>query len=95
MLIKRIAPLNNSITALAQSVPNLYVYNPFDVICPPPLSAKSSSDCHMYRRDIPLFSDNDHISPDGSILVYKDFTGFLRSNDLDGVQSNPTSSEDG
>jgi len=95
MLIKRIAPLNNSITALAQSVPNLYVYNPFDVICPPPLLAKSSSDCHMYRRDIPLFSDNDHISPDGSIFVYKDFTGFLRSNDLDGVQSNPTSSEDG
>jgi len=56
---------------------NFYVYDPFSVICP--LRVENCDSSPNGKR---LFSDNDHLSIRGALLLAKDFEKFLLNHQL-------------
>jgi hypothetical protein len=65
------------LTELQKTNLNFFVYDPFGKLCPP-----SRSQCSTNVNGVPRFSDNDHLSRDGSLLLEEDFTGFLSRHGL-------------
>ena len=55
---------------------NVYIYDPFDLLCP------SKSLCTTIVDETKIFRDDDHLSRDGARYLYKDFTNFLYTKNL-------------
>ena len=55
---------------------NVYIYDPFDLLCP------SKSLCKTIVDDTKIFRDDDHLSRDGARYLYKDFNEFLYTNNI-------------
>jgi hypothetical protein len=62
---------------LQQENPSFFVYDPFDQFCPP-----SKNQCSTVIDGILRFSDNDHLSMQGSLMLEDSFTEFLRHHGL-------------
>tara|TARA_B100001989_G_C24543259_1_gene468956 strand:+ start:662 stop:2716 length:2055 start_codon:yes stop_codon:yes gene_type:complete len=55
---------------------NVYIYDPFDLLCP------SETFCTTIVDEKKIFRDDDHLSRDGARYLYKNFTEFLYTNNL-------------
>lgn len=76
-IFARVRPLADGLRQLSALHSNLFVYDPFPMVCPP-----SESICKTYRHGKKIFRDNDHLSADGALSLYDHFTTFLHRNHL-------------
>ncbi len=70
-LINYRLPVMESIQKISQEVDGVKIWDPFPVLC-------SGDICQANKDRKPLFSDGDHISEYGSMLVYPSFEKFVR-----------------
>jgi len=68
-------PVMDSLSKISSSLSNVYVYDPFPVLCP-------SDECRAVEGERPLFYDGDHLSTYGNMVVFEDFSAFISSNSL-------------
>ena len=73
---KRNISIKNTFVRIKSKYDNANIYDPFDLLCP------SNVLCTSFLKKTMIYRDNDHLSRDGSIYLYKDFTEFLYSNNL-------------
>jgi len=66
-------PVLDAEVALSKRHEHVYVWDPFDVLCP-----KATCEAVVDRK--PLFFDADHLSAAGNRAVYPDFVAFLKSH---------------
>jgi peptidoglycan/LPS O-acetylase OafA/YrhL len=66
-------PVLDAELALSKRHQHVYVWDPFDVLCP-------GDTCEAVVDRKPLFFDADHLSADGNRAVYPDFVAFLKSH---------------
>ena len=66
-------PLLNSLLALERQHKNLFVYQPFDILC------QGKVTCSVNHNGKPLYADPDHLSPYGAMFIYQNFQNFLAS----------------
>jgi SGNH domain (fused to AT3 domains) len=66
-------PVLDAEIALSRRHEHVYVWDPFDVLCP-------QATCEAVVNRKPLFFDADHLSADGNRVVYPDFVGFLKTH---------------
>jgi peptidoglycan/LPS O-acetylase OafA/YrhL len=71
MLINYRLPVMGSIHKISQEVDNISIWDPFPLLCP-------GDTCQANKDRKPLFSDGDHISEYGNMLVYPSFEKFIR-----------------
>lgn len=71
ILINYRLPVMESIQEISQEVDNISIWDPFPVLCPGDI-------CQANKDRKPLFSDGDHISEYGNMLVYPSFEKFIR-----------------
>ena len=64
-------PVLNSMLALAKEQQGIYVWDPFDLLCPDAM-------CKAVVDGKPLFLDGDHVSEQANHVLYPDFVAFLR-----------------
>jgi peptidoglycan/LPS O-acetylase OafA/YrhL len=70
----RTLAIKDSLLALALHKKNLFVYNPFDLLCP------NKDKCSTSIRGVKIFRDDDHLSREGALFLKEDFINFLKSN---------------
>jgi peptidoglycan/LPS O-acetylase OafA/YrhL len=74
---QRILPISSVLTRLSKENANIYVFDPFPLLCPP-----SNTLCFPNIGDTQLYTDEHHLSTEGSLFLYDDFTSFLSRNNL-------------
>jgi peptidoglycan/LPS O-acetylase OafA/YrhL len=74
-LLRRHQHINEALEAIAAKHPNLYVYKPFDLLCPGETCSTSLNGELIYR-------DYSHLSYLGAEYLHDDFTEFLKENSL-------------
>ena len=65
------AYLSNLLAGVLASSPNVVLYNPADALCP------TKGLCPRQRNGYLLYSDGNHLSTYGAIMVMDDFVAFL------------------
>lgn len=70
--LRRIAPLAQVLRSLEQELPNLRLFDPFPIVCPP-----SQGQCSTHRGDRMLFTDSNHLSRQGVRLLEQPFLAFV------------------
>ncbi len=61
----------------ASSRRNLFVFDSFEVLCPPGIGV-----CSATRDGVPLMRDRDHLNARGAASLSADFLRFLQQNGL-------------
>lgn len=64
-------PVLDAMTTLSQQHENVFVWDPFDSLCP-------KATCEAVVDGTPLFFDADHLSGHGNLVLYPDFVAFLK-----------------
>ena len=59
-----------AMNALTIEVNNIYMFDPFDKFC-------DKKNCYVTRDNTYLFSDNDHLSKEGAILISNDLLSMI------------------
>ena len=72
---KSLAVINANLIAMQHKHKNLYLFNPFDTICP-------GKTCLNYNSAGKLYTDNGHLNNRGSKLLATPFMTFLKDHDL-------------
>jgi len=72
-LLRYRQPVLDAELALSQRHEHVYVWDPFDVLCP-----KETCEAVVNRK--PLFFDADHLSAAGNRAVYPNFVAFLKTH---------------
>ncbi len=70
-----------AMNALTIEVNNIYVFDPFDKFC-------DKKNCYVTRDNTYLFSDDDHISKEGAILISNDLLSMI--SQINSQKSNQT-----
>lgn len=70
--LRRIEPLAQRLRSLEKEIPNLRLFDPFPILCPP-----SQRQCSSHRGATPLFIDSNHLSREGVRLLQPPFLAFL------------------
>lgn len=73
---KRNIKINEVFNRLKKKNKNIYIYDPFNLLCP------SETICSTINNDIILFRDDDHLSRDGAKYLLPSFIDFLKINEL-------------
>ena len=68
--------ISKSLARLSRQCENVYIYNPFDLLCP------DKKMCTTLVDGRKLFRDDDHLSREGARYLFDDFSDFLFINDL-------------
>ena len=68
--------ISNSLAKVSHRYENVYVYNPFDLLCP------DKKICTTLVDGKKLFRDDDHLSKEGAKYLFNDFSDFLSMNNL-------------
>ena len=76
LLLKSFKNFLTQLKDLANRKSNIYIFDPFPVICP------RQKNCANYLGPIRTFSDDNHLSREGSKLLYENFLGFLKREKL-------------
>jgi peptidoglycan/LPS O-acetylase OafA/YrhL len=76
-------PLLDEMDRLSQRHAHVYVWDPFDTLCP-------AETCEAVINGSPLFFDGDHLSAHGNRLLYPKFLEFLRSHSESDSEVHPT-----
>ncbi|HEY0199828.1 MAG TPA: acyltransferase family protein [Rhodanobacter sp.] len=66
-------PVLDALTNLTTRVPNVHIWDPFPVLCPP------GPTCDAFAKGRPLFFDGDHISGYANRVLLPSFTKSVRS----------------
>lgn len=69
---RRLEPLERHLQALEAEIPNLRLFRPFPILCPP-----SASSCSTHRGDGAVFVDSNHLSAAGVRLLEEPLLRFL------------------
>jgi len=70
-----------AINTLASEVNNVYIFDPFDKLC-------DRKHCYVKRDNTYLFSDDDHLSKEGAIMISNDLLQMI--NQINSQKSNYT-----
>ena len=73
---ERNQPIQNGFRNLEKKYSNVFIYDPFNLLCPGETLCKTIVDKKK------IFRDSDHLSRDGAKYLYTNFTKFLHTNDL-------------
>ncbi len=68
-----------AINALTMEVNNIYIFDPFDKFC-------DKKNCYSTRDNTYLFSDDDHLSKEGAIMISNDLLSMI--NQINAQKSN-------
>ena len=74
-MIQRRGLIYKSLASLAKKHHNVFIFDPFPVLCPPERLLCSTHD----RKNIRLFMDDDHISDDGARILAPAFKKFVQN----------------
>mgnify|MGYP006243108435 CR=1 FL=1 len=69
-----------AITVLAREVNNIYILDPFNRFC-------DKKYCYVKKDNTYLFSDDDHLSKEGAIMISKELLSLI--NSINSRESNP------
>lgn len=85
------APVLASLEQLSRSVPNVSIWDPFPLLCPP------ADQCSAFLNGKPLFFDGDHVSGYGDRLLLPSFRSFVigtgYQSAIDGTPSQTTKAQ--
>jgi peptidoglycan/LPS O-acetylase OafA/YrhL len=76
-LVEHLRPIEALLAGLEREIPNLRVFDPFPIMCPP-----NDRQCSTHRGDRMLFVDSNHLSREGVQLLEKPFLSFLNQQVL-------------
>lgn len=68
--------ISNALTRLSNKHENLYIYDPFEILCP------GKEICTTIVDSKTLFRDDDHLSREGAKHLFANFSEFLSVNNL-------------
>lgn len=71
---RRLDPLERHLQALEAELPNLRVFRPFPILCPP-----TAGSCSTHRGEAMLFVDSNHLSGAGARLLAEPLLRFLEA----------------
>lgn len=77
LLEKRFRKINAVLETLASSQSNIYIYRPFDTLCP-----NFEKTCKAVMGNRQVFKDDDHLSREGALHLFDDFLEFLDKKNL-------------
>jgi hypothetical protein len=90
-MLRSLLPVERHLQQLEGEIPNLQIFRPFPILCPP-----SAGSCSTHRGDVMLFTDTNHLSGQGAKLLQEPFLQFLAqqlsgsSAQLPGLNSLPS-----
>ena len=76
-LMQRFFKLNRGLEVLTKTSANIYIYNPFEVICP-----REKKICRSNIGEVAAYKDDNHLSEDGALMLLDDFIHFLQKREL-------------
>ena len=74
LLLKKIAPYRDRMIELSERQDGFFFFDPFPSLCPP-----ASAQCRPVVKGIVAYSEDDHLSARGALIVADSFIPFLRN----------------
>jgi len=87
-LIQNDAPVRRALYEVARANANVFVYDPFSILC------QSDSRCFVSHAGQSLYADDNHLNVNGATFLYDDFMKFLWRNNIVARSTSVTAERD-